>query len=1137
MLLHCHSYFSLRYGLMSPEDIVRWAQSQADILGEPICVLLADINNVSGASNFQREAKKHSGVIALTGAEIRNGDESLYVLVSKNQNGFSQINQFLTQYIHQNQPFPVWAPALSDVQVIYTFKKASSFRLKDISPPNALLGVTHRDIRQLPLSQWRFHPQRLIAYHRATLRTPDDFHTHTLLRCIDHNCLLTKLNPLATCSKHEILVFMHELKKKFALYAQLWQQSSAFQSFRWTFEFDIPQNKKTYTGDSDEDYRMMRDLAFEGLKYRYPKYTFQTTERLEKEMKLIYELGFTAYFLINWDICRFARERGFFYVGRGSGANSMVAYCLRITDVDPIDLDLYFERFINPFRSSPPDFDIDFSWQDRDTVTEYILTKYGNGHSALLATYNTFQTNAVVRELGKVYGLPKAEIDALLERQSYFSPKEFEQFLPEENTVKHSRDSVYSTPGVGQRVRNRVMRSSSSSSSSSGSSSSESHNSSRNIGSSGNGGSSGSSNSSIGNSGLTTGFNYTTSRRNITYEYDSDTPDLHQDKESLYGELLRHAQKIHNLPNYRSLHVGGILISEKPLYHFSALDLPPKGFPSVQFSMLEAEDLNLAKFDILSQRGLGHIKDAVIYVRENRGIELDIHRIQEFKNDPKIARIIAHGNTMGCFYVESPAMRQLLRKLRCQDYLTLVAASSVIRPGVARSGMMRTFIERHIDPKKRQEAHPIMQSILPETYGIMVYQEDVIRVASEFAGLGLAESDVLRRGMSGKFRSREEFQKVKDQFFSKALAKKHPTKLIHEVWHQIESFAGYSFAKGHSASYAVESYQSLHLKTYYPLEFYTAVINNFGGFYRTEFYVHAAKMCGADVKLPCVQNSGGLTRIKNTTIWLGLGLIQGMENTLIHRIEVAQQQPFIDLDDFKNRCHPGLEQLKLLIQIGALRFTNKSRKALLWDAHALYAGDKKKPSRRTASQKTLEQRGISSNTAGISTVLPPTNLLSSAEVAQLTEGFQPVLFKEKPKEYELPSLEDDPLEVAIDQRELLGFTLVNPFELIEQDTIPESAIRGRQLSKLLGKSVYIEGRLVTVKPTKTVGGKEMNFGTWLDRDGYFFDSVHFPPVVARYPFKGRGIYRLWGVVIEDFGVVAIEIAKMEKLGLKPDPRS
>lgn len=164
-------------------------------------------------------------------------------------------------------------------------------------------------------------------------------------------------------------------------------------------------------------------------------------------------------------------------------------------------------------------------------------------------------------------------------------------------------------------------------------------------------------------------------------------------------------------------------------------------------------------------------------------------------------------------------MRQLLRKLRCKDYLTLVAASSVIRPGVARSGMMRTFIERHIDPEKRKEAHPTMHQIMPETYGIMVYQEDVIRVAHEFAGLGLGESDILRRGMSGKFRSRAEFDKVKEQFFAKSKEKKQPQALIELVWNQIESFAGYSFAKGHSASYAVESYQSLHLKAYYPLNF------------------------------------------------------------------------------------------------------------------------------------------------------------------------------------------------------------------------------------------------------------------------------------------------------------------------------
>ncbi len=1027
MIYHAHSYFSLRYGLLSPEDIIRWANSQADISNSAINILLADINNVSGATNFLKEAAKYPNVIPHLGVEIKNNDETLYLLIATSHLGFANMNQFLSQYLLQQIPFPVIPPLLNDVRAIYPFHKVVGLSPKDI-PNHALIGVTKPDLRKLRLSPWKNASKRLLAYHKATFRNHDDFHTHTLLRCVNHNCLITKLKPNSTGLPTDLFCNISDLIDAFSdTPILLHNAQKQLENTSWTFDFNVPQNKKTFTENADKDYRMLKELAFEGLKYRYPNYTYETTKRLEKEMQLIYELGFTAYFLINWDICRFAEEQGFFHVGRGSGANSMVAYCLKITDVDPIDLDLYFERFINPYRSSPPDFDIDFSWQDRDKVTAYIMQKYGPHNVALVGTYNTFQSNAVVRELGKVYGLPKAEIDSLLERPTYYGEANFEEFST-------NSDSIYSTPGIGLRNRDWKPK--------------------------------------------------TAANSEMSLE----------NKESLYAELLKHAQKIHNLPNYRSIHVGGILISEKSMYHYTALEMPPKGFPTVQFSMLEAEDLGLAKFDILSQRGLGHIKDAVTYVKENQGIVVDPHQIQAFKNDPKIARIIETGFTMGCFYVESPAMRQLLKKLKCRDYLTLVAASSVIRPGVARSGMMRTFIERHIDEKKRQEAHPVLQEIMPETYGIMVYQEDVIRVAHHFAGLGLAESDVLRRGMSGKFRSKEEFLKVQQQFYQKAKEKGHSHQLIVEVWKQIESFAGYSFAKGHSASYAVESYQSLHLKAYYPLEFYVAVINNFGGFYRTEFYVHAARMCGADVQAPCVNHSRFLTRIEGKIIWLGLGLIQSLEQKCAERIYLAQRERGFDsLYDFKERVEPGLEQLKILIQIGAFRFTQRSRKELLWEAHSYYSQKKE------------------------------TNISAK-------------LFTEAPKSYTLPPLEDSWLEIAIDQREFLGFTLCSPFELLSEPLPEGSQVRAKELYKLRNKSVMIEGYLVTVKPTKTIGGKEMNFGTWIDRDGYFFDSIHFPQMVGRYPFKGRGVYRIWGQVTVDFGVFNIEVTQMEKLGIKSDPR-
>ncbi len=1086
MILHFHSYFSLRYGLMSPEEIVQRCEAECMSMKIKIPVLLADINTVTGVPNFLRLAKNTKHIIPLVGVEIRNGDELLYTLISKTQSGYAAMNRFLSIYLTTKSDFPQEPPRLEHVYVVGPYQPKSRNK---VQPDNCSAIAVEADL----LTQWHLQTQGksnphsetqppipFIAWHTTTFRDEVDFETHTLLRCIAHNCLRTRLPNQASAKSWQHWQGIRDLWLRYQAHPHLLKNAIAlFSNCSWQFEWGVQQNKKLFTQDPNEDFRMLRELALEGLRYRYPKYTYTVTQRLEKEMQLIYELGFTAYFLINWDICRFARERGFFYVGRGSGANSLVAYCLRITDVDPIDLDLYFERFINPHRSSPPDFDIDFSWQDRDEVTAYILEKYKEHGAALLATYSTFQTNAVVRELGKVYGLPKAEIDALLDKPSYYSAALFEEFTP-------NRSDVYSQPGIGQGIRNRSL----------GKKKTDPEPSKQQTSSANTKSTKNSEASPLSNTSITT-----TSTLDVEKEMRANH------KQALYSELLKHAHRIHNLPNHLSIHVGGILIPEKHIFHYSALELPPKGFPIVQFSMLEAEDLGLAKFDILSQRGLGHIKDAITYIKINKGEEIDAHQIDAFKNDKRIERLIATGHTTGCFYVESPAMRQLLRKLNCNDYLTLVAASSVIRPGVARSGMMRTFIERHVQPEKRKEAHPVLWEIMPDTYGIMVYQEDVIKVAHHFAGLGLAESDVLRRGMSGKFRSREEFLKVQEKFFQCAREKGHKADLITEVWHQIESFAGYSFAKGHSASYAVESYQSLFLKAYYPLEFYTAVINNFGGFYRTEFYVHAARKSGAIIEAPCINNSNILTTIMDNTLWLGLGLVDGLEEKLIQRIIESRNQEgiFTSITNIKSRLEPGLEQLKLLVQIGALRNLGLPRKSLFWEIHALY-GPKKK---------------------AIAT---------------------PKLFEETPKAYQLPSLEDSWLEIAHDQLQLLGFPLYSPFHLIQgspfnKDNAPFGAenphlspIRSRHFPQLLGKKICIEGYLVTVKPTRTTGGKEMNFGTWLDADGYYFDTIHFPPSIATSPFRGRGVYRIWGVITQDFGVYNLEAVKQQKLPYQSDPR-
>ena len=502
-----------------------------------------------------------------------------------------------------------------------------------------------------------------------------------------------------------------------------------------------------------------------------------------------------------------------------------------------------------------------------------------------------------------------------------------------------------------------------------------------------------------------------------------------------------------------------------------------------------AEDVGLYKFDILSQRGLGKIKDCLQIIEQNHPNheKIDIHDVRKFFEDERVKELLREGQAIGCFYVESPAMRMLLKKLKADHYLGLVAASSIIRPGVAKSGMMREYILRFRYPERRKDAHPVMWKLMEETFGVMVYQEDVIKVAHHFAGLTLGEADVLRRGMSGKFRGREEFQKVKQKFFENCKERKYEASLTNEIWHQIESFAGYAFAKGHSASYAVESYQSLYLKAYYPLEFMTAVINNGGGFYRIELYLHEARMLGAAIEAPCINQSKGLAIIQDKTIFLGLSFIKDLQSDTV--VEILQKRhlsgSFISLKDFIKKVDISLEQLKLLIRTNAFRFTHRNKKELLWEAHCLLAG--------------THSSSISNN-----------------------------LFDIEPKTFELPTLTYDEREDAFDEMELLGFPLCHPFSLLENPSSDET-ILVEQMPNYLNQKVTMLGYLIAIKNTSTSGGARMHFGTFIDQAGYFIDTVHFPPSARQYPFRGNGIYILQGKVVEEFEFYTLEVEEMKKL--------
>jgi DNA-directed DNA polymerase III PolC len=1044
MLFQYRSYHSLRYGTISVEDLVQ--QAKASGIGT---ILLADRNTSTGVFDFVRictqagikpivgiefwegelttqiveddtdeknDYAKHKDLTISAGNTNRSNAKSyyakttdkglasnsktkatlnipkhdrkpnrlLYTGIARSTKGFAQLCKFMSEHNLSKIALPQYAPTLSECFFVYPLTN-----LPSVLGPQEYIAVHYYELNKLYGGRYKAYYAHMVAWHTISIANQKEFNLHKILRAIDCNTLLSKLSNEDYCNTQQTVLNSTDLLQKFEHHQSLIATARQIvDSCHFDFDFKTLKNKKYYTGSKDSDKLLLESLATEGLRKRYGVLHKEAQKRVARELEVIDTLGFSAYFLITWDIIRYSNSRGFFHVGRGSGANSIVSYCLGITDICPIELNLYFERFLNPSRTSPPDFDIDWSWQERDEILNYIFKRFDTNHVAFTGTIVEFKYRSIVRELGKVFGLPKEELDILSRSES----SELQS-------------------------NNRVTKA------------------------------------------------------------------IHE-----YGLMLRH------YPNARSMHACGILISEHPMTDYTVLELPPKGFPTAQIDMHITESIGFEKFDILSQRGIGHINDSVKLIARNQNKYIDIrHEVQTYKHDALINKMLATGKTIGCFYIESPAMRGLLRRLQCSNYLTLVAASSIIRPGVAKSGMMREYVFRHNNPDSFEYFHPVFAEQLGDTYGVMVYQEDVLKIAHHFADLDLADADILRRAMSGKSRSKAEFERIRNKFFDNCIQKGYPQNLIEEVFRQIESFAGYSFCKSHSASYAVESYMSLYLKTYYPIEFMVAVINNFGGFYRTEVYVHEARMAGGNICNPCVNRGEYLTSLTQKDIYIGFVHLQNIEEKIAFLIpqDRVRYGPYLSLEDFVDRIPIGIESLQTLIYANAFRFTGKPKNELVILARMLL--NKEKPQQRS--------------------------------------GF---LFHEPVKEVQLPALIRHEFEDAFDEIELFGFPLsCTPFDLLQ--TKQRGDIMAKDLAANGGKVVRMIAYLIARKHVPTSKGL-MNFGTWVDVEGTYFDSTHFADCLTKYPFEGGGCYLLQGKVDVDFSFATIVVTRMAKLPFIPDPR-
>ena len=977
MYINCKTYYSFRHGTFSTEQLVLTAVEKG-----VSTLALTNINSTCDCWEFVRMCNLHH-IKPIAGVEIRNEDTLLYLLIAANSRGLAWIHQFLSDHLIAKKPFPVISDLPSfydhpgDGFVIYPLHSKSLPELL----PNERIGIQPWELNQLVTLDWKGFKDKLVVRQPVTFQNKTYFNLHRLLRAIDKNCLLSKLPVEAQADEREVFVAPTELLQTFREYPFIVTNTYKLaDECQVNVEFGTDKNMKSYSAGKEDDRIFLQKLAFDGFERRYGKKNKIALQRLEKELKIINDLGFNAYFLINNDIVHYAQTRGFYHVGRGSGANSIVAYCLGITDVDPIELNLYFERFLNPERKSPPDFDIDFSHRDRDEVMDYVFKRFGKDHVALCGSVSTFKRDASIHELGKVFGLPEEEIK-VLQRAN----------------------------GPADKIQKMILQ---------------------------------------------------------------------------YGKLLI------GFPNIMSIHPCGMLITDEKITNYATCFLPPKGFTGVQMDMFTAEEIGVNKFDILSQRGLGHIKECLQLIKQATGKQIEIHNFKKYRNDEAIKKRIREADTIGCFYIESPAMRQLLKKLECDDYLTLVAASSIIRPGVAQSGMMREYIYRYHHRDKIKYLHPLFEEHLSETFGVMVFQEDVIKIGHYFAGLSLGEADILRRAMSGKYKNNNKFFMIKELFLSNCKKLGHTDELANEVWRQMESFAGYSFNKAHSASFAVESYMSLYLKTYYPKEFMVAVINNFGGFYSRELYFMELLKTGATINPPCVNNSDAYTNIKGGEVYVGFIHIKRLQSKLVDFIieERNTNGAYLNLQDFIERTAIGLEQLNILISIGALRFTGKTKKQLLWEA----------------------------------------NFLQKKNQPELHNGNP--LFEEEPLEFTLPQLTDHALDDLYDQLEIMDFTITNPFTLVDDD--PSKYVASKELTSKVGKIVKCLVYFIAHKHVITKNNDAMYFGTFVDSNLDWIDTVHFPEVAKKYPITNSGFYRITGKVVEDFGVPSVEVSSMIKMGYK-----
>ncbi|MHB9093954.1 MAG: DNA polymerase III subunit alpha [Eubacteriales bacterium] len=895
--LHTHSPFSFLDGAGRVEDMVT-AAAEA---GMP-ALAVTDHNNLCAAVYFCKLAEG-AGIKPIIGAEITMENGCHLTLLAKNPGGYSNLCRLLSA-AHLGSPRLM--PQVKDETLkLYSEGLLALSGCRKGEVPRLILKGRYRQAEEAALKytdafgrqnffielQNDFLPgnrslNRSLTELAAHLNLEtaatnnvhyvdkEQFKVHDLLTCVRTLTKLDDVHPERRLNGENYLKSPAEMAEIFGDYpraiANTVMIAEMCEPALKTGDKLFPAFGELPPGETAAGY--LRKLTFEGALCRYRCLSRSVINRLEHELDIICRLGFEDYFLLVWDATKFARREKIRYAGRGSAADSAVAYCLYITEVDSIARGLLFERFMSLERAQKPDIDIDFDSRYRDKVSAYLYRKYGADRVATVCTYNTFRARSAFRDLAKAMDFPAGEIDRLAKRLPYIHADQIDLAMERFPELRES--------GI-------------------------------------------------------------------------DSPK--------FRELLGFCADVSGFPRFIGTHLGGIVVSRRPLSEVTPLQEAAKGVVVTQYDKEFVEDLGLIKLDLLSLRTMAAIEDSALTIRETNS-DFDYEAIP--LNDKATFAMLNRGETVGVFQLESPAQRALQSRLKASGMEDIIASVALIRPGPIKGNMVEPFIARRQGHEPVTYLHPKLKSILEKTYGVVLYQEQVIEIATTIAGFTPGEADRLRRVMTHA-RSHQEMADIGAEFVGKAIANGVSAQIAETIFSYIVGYASYGFCEAHAAAFATTAYKTAYLIKHYPAHFFAAVMSHQPmGFYDSNTLCVEARRRGITILPPDINLSYPDFTVEGAAIRISLRQVRGVKDSALSSIFNARDDgPFSSFDDFRRRVLVERDALENMISCGVFDTLHPNRKQLLWAASA----PEKKGVNKVPAAAGDTFPGLSDNTA----TLPP----------------------------------------------------------------------------------------------------------------------------------------------------------------------